>query len=282
MVLDWLAIDTVDVSPPDPNGLLVEYTFDTDYSDTSGNGYDGLPGPEASISDGKLVLNGVLFYGAELSYVDIPLGEANPFDGSADYSIQMTFTTSEFGSVLLSSSRVGGTRDEHPMMLWIRIPAPDDEPLGYYELHIWYTGGSPAPSLIDVSDGIMHSIVVTYDSLARMVHFYTDGYYEGSWALRYGMLYVDEHKVRIGGCASTPFKAEERVSSFVGEIDSLRIYDYCLSEPEAMYLTTDGTGIRPMVSPANMYDEELPGSKVINFRDYAVLANTWLEKFSWP
>jgi hypothetical protein len=281
ITLDWLDRDYVEVKAPDHNGLLVEYTFDTDYNDTSGNGYHGLPGLEASISEGKLVLNGALLHGAELSYVDIPLGAANPFDGSGDYSIQMTFATTEPNVVLLSSSRVGGTREDHPVMLWLAGPRPD-KPLGYYELHIWYTSGSPAPGLIDLRDGMMHSVVTTYDSRARTVYFYTDGYYDGSWPLRYATLYVEQHKVRIGGCASTSFKAEEKVSSFVGEIDSVRVYNYCLSEPEALYLTTGGTGIRPMISPADLYDEELPGLKAVNFRDYATLANTWLEKSYWP
>ncbi|MHC4624990.1 MAG: hypothetical protein ACYS4W_13930, partial [Planctomycetota bacterium] len=281
IVFDWLEIDSVEVTEPNRDGLMVEYTFDTDYSDTSGNDYHGIPAPEASISDGKLVLNGELFYGAEWSYVDIPLGEANPFEGSSDYSIQMTLATTACDQVLLSSAKAGSSSKDHPMALWAFCPR-EDKPLGAHEIHIWYTGGSSVPHLVDLSDGIMHSIVVAYDALERMVYYYTDGYYEGNWALRYGMPGIEEHIVRIGGCASSPFKSEENMSSFVGEIDSLRIYDYCLSAPEALYLTTDGTGFRPMLSPANLYDEEPPGSKVINFRDYATLASEWLEKLHWP
>jgi hypothetical protein len=70
--------------------------------------------------------------------------------------------------------------------------------------------------------------------------------------------------------------------NLVGEVDSVRIYDYPLSQLEAMYLTTDGTGIRAMQSPANLYNEEPPGSRVINIRDYAVLALNWLQESFWP
>jgi hypothetical protein len=56
----WLVAD-YEVPPLEPNrdGLLVEYLFDSDYSDTSGAPtYNGIPGTFASISSGTLSLSG--------------------------------------------------------------------------------------------------------------------------------------------------------------------------------------------------------------------------------
>ncbi|MHC4574316.1 MAG: LamG-like jellyroll fold domain-containing protein [Planctomycetota bacterium] len=282
VVFDWLTIDTVDVSPPDGNGLLVEYTFDTDYSDTSGNGYDGLPGPEASISDGKLVLNGALFYGAELSYVDIPLGQANPFAGTGDYSIQMTFrSTNGSGFLLTSAHPIKGGDEDNSMAFYTQ------KQQGWENLtpvvHILHRGELDQESIVAFTDGMMHTVVVTYDALRGTMRYYDDGFQDRTWKVRYGMVWYDEHVVRIGGCGSHGARNEFPVKdSFIGEIDSVRIYNYALSESEAMYLATDGMGIRPMLSPANLYDEEPPGSKAVNFRDFAILADRWLEKFYWP
>jgi len=64
--------------------LAVEYTFDTDLSDTSGNGRDGVDVDGVTVADGVLTLDGT-------NFVDIPLGEDNPFDGSQDFSIALDF-----------------------------------------------------------------------------------------------------------------------------------------------------------------------------------------------
>jgi hypothetical protein len=38
----------------------------------------------------------------------------------------------------------------------------------------------------------------------------------------------------------------------------------------------------PLLSPAELYKGEAEGSRVINFRDFAILANSWLEEQLWP
>jgi hypothetical protein len=97
------------------------------------------------------------------------------------------------------------------------------------------------------------------------------------------MPFINQHQVRIGGSASAGMASDMEADNFNGRIDSVRIYDYPLSQAEAAYLATNGTGIRPIVSVANFYDEELPAKKTINFKDFAVLAEEeWLEKTYWP
>jgi len=86
--------------------------------------------------------------------------------------------------------------------------------------------------------------------------------------------------------ANSPISA---VTSFVigsgwyggydGSIDDFRIYDYALSQPEVAYIATNGTGIldQPLMSPA-----DLSSDGRINLKDFAILADNWLDEHLWP
>jgi len=69
---------------------------------------------------------------------------------------------------------------------------------------------------------------------------------------------------------------------FEGMIDDVRVYDYGLSAEEVTWLATDGTGIFAVQSIANVYNEEDLGKRAVNFRDFAVIADSWLETQRWP
>ncbi len=64
-----------------------------------------------------------------------------------------------------------------------------------------------------------------------------------------------------------------------GLIDDFRIYDYALSQPEIAHIATNGTGIFdiPLMSPADLFTDDH-----INFRDFAILADSWLDEQLWP
>ncbi|MFC1605099.1 hypothetical protein ACFL5F_08745, partial [Planctomycetota bacterium] len=64
-----------------------------------------------------------------------------------------------------------------------------------------------------------------------------------------------------------------------GLIDDFRIYDYALTQPEIAYIATDGTGIfdQTLLTPA-----DLNGDNKIDFADFALLADHWLENQIWP
>jgi hypothetical protein len=286
MAAAWLETDTVDVSPPDRNRLLVEYTFDNgpnDFSDTSGNDYHAVSHgsyPHTYTVDGNLVLSGEHIY-VDLSYVDIPLGADNPFGGTGNYSVQITFrSTNGPGFLLTSAHPLKGGDEDNSLAFYTQ------ERQGWENLtpvvHILHRGELDQESVVDFNDR-MHTIVVTYDALTGTMCYYDDGFQDRTWKVRYGMAWYDEHVVRIGGCGSRGARNEFPVKdNLIGEIDSFRIYNYVLSAPEVMYLATNGTGVRPIVSRANLYNQELPGSRAVNFRDFAILADRWLEKFYWP
>ena len=64
-----------------------------------------------------------------------------------------------------------------------------------------------------------------------------------------------------------------------GLIDDFRIYDYALSEAEIVYAATNGTGIfdLPLLSPADLNSDNR-----IDFKDFALLADNWLDDQLWP
>jgi hypothetical protein len=95
--------------------------------------------------------------------------------------------------------------------------------------------------------------------------------------------------------------------------DDFRVYDYALSGAEIWNLAHNGTGgtppdntkmllyynfnevsgltahnsstykyYHPLLSDAELYKGEAQGSRVINFRDFAILADSWLEEQLWP
>ncbi|MHC4659522.1 MAG: LamG domain-containing protein, partial [Planctomycetota bacterium] len=69
---------------------------------------------------------------------------------------------------------------------------------------------------------------------------------------------------------------------FTGSINDVRVYDYALSQPEVAWLASNATGYVPLTSRINLYDEELPGYKAVNFKDFATLLDDWLERQFWP
>jgi len=64
-----------------------------------------------------------------------------------------------------------------------------------------------------------------------------------------------------------------------GLIDDFLIYDYALTQPEIAYIATNGTGIfdQTLLTPA-----DLNGDNQIDFADFALLAEHWLENQIWP
>jgi hypothetical protein len=71
-----------------------------------------------------------------------------------------------------------------------------------------------------------------------------------------------------------------------GLIDDVRIYKRALSQAQIATVNNGGTLTElhyyPLESAANVVDDELQGSKTVNFRDFAVLADQWLEELVWP
>ncbi len=64
-----------------------------------------------------------------------------------------------------------------------------------------------------------------------------------------------------------------------GLIDDFQIYDYVLTQPEIVHAATNGTGIfdLPLSSPV-----DLNSDNQIDFKDFCIFADNWLDKNLWP
>jgi len=61
-----------------------------------------------------------------------------------------------------------------------------------------------------------------------------------------------------------------------GYVSEVRLYQRALSIEEVMFLAEYPVHYYPLDSPWNLYDQEPAGQKIINFRDFAVFADSWL------
>jgi hypothetical protein len=108
----------------------------------------------------------------------------------------------------------------------------------------------------------------TYDG--NSVKCYIDGELEDSTPAVAIPLSQDTSGLAIGN------RSDGNDRGFKGAADDVRVYDYGLTAAEVAYLATEGTGYVPLLSPANIYDEEPMGSRIVNLNDYAIVADMWL------
>jgi hypothetical protein len=125
----------------------------------------------------------------------------------------------------------------------------------------------------------------TYDSLDKWVHFALVD--EGSQTTVYADGAIVAQGARNLATAGTiPFRIGlyNVADNFDGRIDDVRIYNYGLSQAEVAYIATDGAGSLhlPIQSDADVYQGEAPGNQWINFKDYALIADKYLEEVLWP
>jgi len=67
-----------------------------------------------------------------------------------------------------------------------------------------------------------------------------------------------------------------------GTIDDVRVYNYALSAQEVAYLASDGTHLVLLKSVANLYNPEPKGERMVDFKDFAKISDTWLEEKLYP
>jgi len=139
-----------------------------------------------------------------------------------------------------------------------------------------------AYSSSDIDDGKWHHVVFTYDNDVNERKVYIDGRLAGTDTPS-GRLETIYHNVGfvIGGRLDGTFNTR----AWDGRIDEVRLYDDVLTHEEVVYLITGSTSPEyfPVWSLGNVTDTGDPvNSRFANFKDYNVLANTWLDELLWP
>ncbi|MHC4574545.1 MAG: LamG-like jellyroll fold domain-containing protein [Planctomycetota bacterium] len=291
---DWLMSDLLvepNLLPPSRDNLLVEYTFDSDCSDTSGKGYDGWPWGDAYVSGGVLHLGGS--GGVDVDPPDF--SAVNPFNGLSDFSISMAFQTSKPG-ILISSARDNNSLN-HPMAVFVTDTLSRKDIVvraavvcGNYYVNT--VAGDDEE--VNPLDNEWHHAAVTYDVNTNTHCLYIDG--NSIWKRQFDPCIpdIEEDWVCIGSSWNSDFPDVNTAGGFDGDVNSVRIYNRVLSPDEVCYLADEARGCLgrecyyKLISPADIVwhpnDVNVPErrEKQVNFRDYDIMAEHWLQTILWP
>jgi hypothetical protein len=172
-------------------------------------------------------------------------------------------------------------------MVWMFEVGP-----GYYpELALRYYGEPPIyfpvyspPGILNPYIGSWVHIAATFDGNTAKIYINNSEVASGKWRFSHG---PDPNIFLTIGCTmdinAWPNSCPE---SFYGYIDEVRIYDRALEPNEILYLadTTpeDGYFQIPVPSAAEIYAKEPLGEQLVNFKDFALVANKWLEEDMFP
>jgi hypothetical protein len=139
-------------------------------------------------------------------------------------------------------------------------------------------------SQTQLKNGQWYHVAAMYYADWDYVLIYIDGQINGGMA-GWPEIYDDWDWANVFiGARHTPYYTPQIDHFFKGYLDDIRIYNRALYDQEVKFLATRGaqTWYYPLESPGNIYDGEPQGQKIVNFRDFALLANDWLEADLWP
>jgi hypothetical protein len=156
----------------------------------------------------------------------------------------------------------------------------------------YITVGSEVAVIRKENDGRLHFYIMTGGSLRHL--WVSDVLTEDQWHYVVGAwdgltqrLYIDgvlKAWQRPGGVLGTASSLNVSSSGepFNGMLDDVRIYDYALTHGEVLSLAGVATLYVPVPSSAEIYEGEDQGSRVVNFKDYAELMDSWLVEIKYP
>jgi hypothetical protein len=293
MFADWLTTDyTLTTVAPGDSDLVVYYNFDggTDrlVPDESGNGYDAtVVSPDGWDPNGAV--NGCLNVGGEDTVtpgsnfmVDVnsmctisfwAYGDP-PTLPSPDLPHQTTIMhfnrSTDLGRVYL---QIGNYNDitREVTACWLEMgydtAISDHDAIGL---------GSEDPA---DWEGQWNHYAFVKNANTGLFRLYINGVIRAEETDNYGIVYghtIDPLEMTIGG----NWNQSDR--NWTGKLDEFRVYKTALTQAEVGYLAGLSQVYQPILSNANVSDEEPANSRIINFKDFAALASGWLEEQLWP
>ncbi len=274
MLGDWLEGDyTVQAVAPQP--AVSQWMFDNNANDSTGANQGtarGNPTYAAGKSGQAIRLDGD-------DYVD--LGNPASLDfATGDWSVSAWIKTTQAGTgdankgtvFAKGGDQTGGIRYtlavNEAQSGMVTLTTDDDV------AKIQATSGTA------VNDDAWHHVVGTRS--AGELRIYVDGVLNGTNSLPagYNLSGTSQHNAYVG--VITDNRDATLVKYFVGMIDDVRIYNYALSDNEILSVAGLSDLYVPLTSLANISDEEPVNSKRVNFKDFALLADEWLEQLVWP
>ncbi len=279
LVRDWLEIDYImPLQNPDDTNLVAQWDFDNQTYDNNDNTIAG------NLADGTPVGDANVVYDAELnSYVlSLPQNDSNDYVdcGGGDPQIWGHLPNSFTLCAWVNQTQFQPwgcfvTKGEYA---W-KLQTLHTEPVVHFATHQY--GWISATSL---KNNNWYHVAGVYDADYDYILIYINGEINGGTG-GWPEIYDDWDWANVLiGARHTPYFEPQVSSFFKGRLDDVRIYNRVLWQPEIKYLATHGaaTWYYPVTSPANIYDAEPMGQRTVNFRDFAVLAEDWLESQLWP
>jgi len=273
---EWLKTDSaIPTSAPGDANLVASYQFENDYLDISGHNLNGDPCGSPTFQTGAVGNAAVGLNGS--SYVNCKNPTLLDF-GTGNWSVCAWIKTaqSDTGTIFAKGGDdTGGIR---------------------YTLAVGENGSGRATlttddnvtkvqivSSIAVNNNVWHHVVGMRDGNTLLV--YVDGLLAGTnntVPAGYNLSGTSQRNAYVGAITYHPDGSLYKF--YNGLIDDVRIYSRALSQAEVAYLAAKGASelYIPLVSPAELYSSEPPKSRKVDLRDYAILADTWLEDLFWP
>ena len=233
--------------------------------DATGNGHDGtIIGDNVQWVSSQAVFDQALeFPGAAPNYVDV--GTWNPSEETGELSIAVWANWAGYNG---GWQGLMGKRDawdnQGSEMMWHLEIGRDSNEVGFAR------GGSYPGGNYLMEVGEWTHVAVTFDGVTATT--YINGAENGSGDFSFGPK-TDAALVIgcVGANGSNPFN---------GVLDEVYIFDRAISAEEVAHLAALSPGelLVPLSSPADVSSDEPDGSKVVNFKDFAVIAEYWLEE----
>jgi hypothetical protein len=272
---DWLQSDYT-IAAQEPNAPLVWYTFDetagTVAADAMGNYHATLPSAGNWEPTGGYDANGCLDFDGTF-VATVPAGVFDrPFEKGITISVWVNGAASQpLNSSIFYGENAGATS------LFARCPWGDGE--------ILFKAGDG-----NINDGVSWVGAQTSDYSGTWNHYaFVKNRIEGQQRMR--IVLNGQVVAEIASAASPILVTDFAIGAegltapghtYEGKLDDFRIYNYALSQPEIANVMGQ-TGIYlPVASSANLYDQEPEDSRKVNFKDFALLADGWLQQQLWP
>jgi hypothetical protein len=262
MVNQWLTSGHL-VTPVDPGtaSLQAQYQFEGNTNDGSGKGRNGT------------AIGGPLFVAGKV-------GQAISLDGTDDYvtiagykgiladagGVQQPFTITAWGKTTDSGDRTIASWGTNSNMQRV------DFRLASGRLRVEHGAGNVQGDTT-LNDNNWHHVALTVIRGATISYPDVQLWLDGKDNTR-ASTDPDAFSITAGVDMAIGYRATAADRYFLGAIDDVRLYDRALSQAEVVWLA----GITaPFSKP---FDLNVDGA--VNFKDFAVLADSWLEELLWP